>query len=908
MDNKSRVDAINVFDPMAESANGELPLHSHVTDSHTFAYADYWKLLTASSSTVSGSPRNPAFSAPSSTPATFIHAATGAYRLRLSLSPNSKLSSPEPLSGKSRNTHVSLCEGDTVGRKAASAAATPLFTGSARDENVCDDVGGKDKEGAPESTSSCVALRRRLARNESPYKHADRSHSSQMLGVRVVDESSSLKESDPYAVDAQVLQAVRCYEEWRRCLCAADDEEATAAAILRALPSPPDMAKASHVSDGASTHSSAFTVGRKVEAPEGLLTTAEDEAKQHPDCRLPDDSVDHREEAVEEICCSPITTPSPSRGAGKAVRVNHVQQAHMSATRHHSHSTSLLSASAAQKNASLSSSTSPSDVAGDAVNQSRSVHSNDTHGLTNARAEREASESASALAASTSVTAAKVAAAAAVPPASSTFLWNLGASPEVRFTSVSPFSSQELGEQRPCTQDLTTAASQARRAVSMFVSIAHVSHNYSPTEGTKDSENVVSGPSQRQATPFTFETICGSINGRVAASAKSTRASPPPSSVQRRLFTDTDDDYDVDDRGDGIAAAADAEKDRGTSGLIPQRTGVFTLAEGTAVAAAHNAGGRTFDEMLIELSCTSSCSSSPEACCSDHDVECDTEHSATAAEDYMASFLHPDTAVESDGSGGEQQPQPSPSLVSTASVTAANSACEDQQANECTVENRGSATSSDARCHPLFAKHHATVAALYTARLLESEVHNDELQLFLCWAHEKAERRARHWQRAATTGLPEVVTTSTKGRHTWAADAAEEEEEEEAPLLTSDTSSVLSASPAEGVTAFTVTEVVRDVYRSAYMRRLGARAPCVNASAAAVVADSAHQRADLASLSRRPVVYVASPVGSEQPTDPAAASPPPRRVNGNWVTPSSTNSRFIAWVADDVDVYEGLLM
>ncbi|CAG9572836.1 conserved hypothetical protein [Leishmania major strain Friedlin] len=196
------------------------------------------------------------------------------------------------------------------------------------------------------------------------------------------------------------------------------------------------------------------------------------------------------------------------------------------------------------------------------------------------------------------------------------------------------------------------------------------------------------------------------------------------------------------------------------------------------------------------------------------------------------------------------------------------------------------------RDHPLWCKHHASVSMLYASRLLPSEQANDELQLFLCWAQEKAERQSRwrqHHHNGDTGGSSETVLGTSE----------------------------LGACPH-------LSCAVAEVYKVAYSvarRGKGAGAPLSrvqrdNASgnsepdAAVGALPVGFAPAQAASPSRHqmpplphPIVFVAAPL---QSSEAASSSTPPEDVD--WtVTPSAAPSRFVEWIATEVDPYESLL-
>ncbi|CBZ25803.1 conserved hypothetical protein [Leishmania mexicana MHOM/GT/2001/U1103] len=198
------------------------------------------------------------------------------------------------------------------------------------------------------------------------------------------------------------------------------------------------------------------------------------------------------------------------------------------------------------------------------------------------------------------------------------------------------------------------------------------------------------------------------------------------------------------------------------------------------------------------------------------------------------------------------------------------------------------------RDHPLWCKHHASVSMLYASRLLPSEQANDELQLFLCWAQEKGERQSQwrqqqHHHNGDTGGSSETVVETSE----------------------------LGASPHVSCAA-------AEVYKVAYaMARRGkwAGAPLSPVQRGSVSGNSERDAAVGASPAGfasapptsptlqqtpplpRPMVFVAAPLQ----TSDAAWSPSPADDVDWTVTPSAAPSRFVEWIATEVDPYESLL-
>ncbi|CAJ1007614.1 hypothetical protein Q4I28_002927 [Leishmania naiffi] len=197
------------------------------------------------------------------------------------------------------------------------------------------------------------------------------------------------------------------------------------------------------------------------------------------------------------------------------------------------------------------------------------------------------------------------------------------------------------------------------------------------------------------------------------------------------------------------------------------------------------------------------------------------------------------------------------------------------------------------RDHPLWRKHHTSVSMLYASRLLPSEQANDELQLFLCWAQEKAERQRRwrqHHHHGDTDGSSETVLETSE----------------------------LGASPP-------VSCVVSGVHKVAYSTARRGKCTCApslqvqrsglsgnnkrEATTGVLPVEFASAQATSPSCQQtpyllRPAVYVASPLlSSEEARSP---SPPEER---QWtLTPSAAPSRFVEWIATEVDPYESLLL
>lgn len=775
------------------SATGELPLHCHQAASPGFSYADYWRSLLAASAT--DSPAGTVFAAASkrtsetsdakvlpepSTSARFIHAATSAYRLRLSLSPDPKSPSRRPLSQKDHN-------------------ALPA------------------------------------AHVKAAFERERESH-----GV-VQSSTDSSNDGGDYALDAQVLQAARCYEEWRSCLCAEEKTHNARQAFAIGVGGGSSNSSSSSSQSSPSQPSSAAktSLARATSAPLRVLEVVKLQ-RERP-------RSEHEDGVQEiEVSFSPFSTPASTCTVEASTVFSRPASPHAAAV-------------------ALGCVTSHSTYRSN--NETRnSAHndSSDAHGLTSARADRESTENRTAAARRAS----------ASPSLSHS--WRLFASPEARLVAAS-----SLKQLLPSTS---------------------LRRTQSPSPETHMNSEIATGaagrtdgfPSPISDCAVTSDTEETSNPSRCAAA----RVLPRPFPVQRKLFAECGDDDDDDDcDGAKEANAENGNEDRrvigpprtstrkGDSDALTRSETFFADKECDAIGRSRRQPALPPAETVIELSCTNYSGSSSrsnsgsgggtsdvnlysgcEEIVNDNEV-----HSAVAPEDCAASherqehqrgqFLLP--ACQG---GSDEESHLSPPGGSSVDAPASSSA------------EGGNVANGKLKRHPLYVKHHATVAALYAGRLLPSELQNEELQLFLCWAQEKAERQARHWQPA---------------------EAAEPQDEGEVPLFPSASPSSIAATDARGVKKLTVSPSMRDVYRRAYAQHLGPQSLCTPDKAKSL--SSASPAA--AALLRRPPVYVAA-----SPANTATATLHAMESDRLLFTPSSANARFITWIASDVDVYEGLLM
>lgn len=772
------------------SATGELPLHCHEAASPGFSYADYWRSLLAASATDSSA--GTVFAAASkrtsetsdakvlpepSTSARFIHAATSAYRLRLSLSPDPKSPFRRPLSQKDHN--------------------------------------------APPAAHVKAAFERERESHGVVQSSTDSSH-----------------DGSGYALDAQVLQAARCYEEWRSCLCAEEKTHNARQAFAIGVGSSSSSSSSSKPSPSPPGSAAKTSLTRATSAP---LRVPEVVKLQRERPRS------EYEDGVQEIevSISPFSTPASTCTVEASTVFSRPASPHAAAL-------------------ALGCVTSHSTYRSNNETRNSSHNdSSDAHGLTSARADRESTENRTAAARRAS----------ASPSLSHS--WRLFASPETRLVPASSLkqllpsiSLRRTQSPSPATHTNSEIATGAAGRTDGFPS------SISDRAVTSDTEET-SNPSQYAAA----------------------RVLPRPFPVQRKLFAECGDDDDDDDcDGAKEANAENGNEDRRV--IDPPRTSTrkgysdaLTRSETFFADEGCDAIGRSPRqpalppaETVIELSCTNYSGSSSRSNSGSGGGTSDVNlyngcemvndnevHSAVAPEDCAASherqehqrgqFLLP--ACQG---GSDEESHLSPPGGFSVDAPASSSA------------EGGNIANGKLKRHPLYVKHHTTVAALYAGRLLPSELQNEELQLFLCWAQEKAERQARHWQPA---------------------EAAEPQDEGEMPLFPSASPSSIPATDTRGVKKLTVSSSMRDVYRRAYAQHLGPRSLWTPDKATSLSSASPAAAASL----RRPPVYVAA-----SPANMATAALHAVESDRLLLTPSSANARFITWIASDVDVYEGLLM
>ncbi|KPI89178.1 hypothetical protein ABL78_1741 [Leptomonas seymouri] len=874
---------------MEDSATGELPLHPHASDSSTFSYEDYWKALTASTRLptttehasprpllVPGTPQGPAEhtaaqpagsaaanSAPH-TPTRFIHAATGAYRLWLSLSPSPTPPVPSPLSLKHPNSRRPTQEsGAPVGeRKPRNAHAASRHRARAPSSNPISTFGWDGSNGV---------LPR--AHRESTCASSDTAH-YQRLPANIISEELPLITPGAYAMDEQVLQAVRCYEAWRRCLCVED-------ADAKAQPTFNDVEQLSERDRNATVTSQSQVRHNMTGEDEERMVNAGRETSAKTEVRKPD----------AKKTCSPrreteVELPLTPAGTLSSIHIPHVglenaERAAAPAQRRHRRSLSLLAAIDSQ--APHFSSPSSMEAADDRLSKSRSVHSNETYGLTNARAEKEASHGTSS--------AVETSAAAASP---SPLVWSMSA-PRAPFSvSASPLAQQQ-DKLLLNVPDLSEEV-KARSADSHHL----FEHELRPLAKEEHGGHAVMSVT---------ETERGGAGALQSSSA-----------VQRKLFAESDEEdneTEVDQEESQIKAATVRDHDTCTlreGGIMDQLlcTGaatplVVSAASGTEFFLSHGLGAPPV-ETVIELSCSSSYSSSSSHIHQGSDTVANSSGAGSVVEqeDYAEPLLQQEMELEEgEGEGGMEQPLQSLASAGLRNACANTSSNLDGRSNvrpngeqsrqPCTGSiTEGQRTHNQLCEHPLYVKHHAAVSAFYSARLLESEKQNEELQLFLCWAQEKAERLGRLWQPAT------ACEAQTKGdpRGKQRSPAADE------VLLPRSRSSARSAADLHASAELTASGAVRKIWQRAYTQRLGPCLPSAHAtsgtggSAAITISKSAAPQMSRSALPPcQPAVHVAPPAASAL-----------REHEGQWLTPFSSNSRFIGWIASEVDVYADLLL
>ncbi|AYU78230.1 hypothetical protein, conserved [Leishmania donovani] len=303
-------------------------------------------------------------------------------------------------------------------------------------------------------------------------------------------------------------------------------------------------------------------------------------------------------------------------------------------------------------------------------------------------------------------------------------------------------------------------------------------------------------------------------------------------------------------------------------------------------------------ETLIELS----------SCCSSIEDRSDPVGEAELNENEIASHteanLHQGASNSSHGAPSLNGSRSNPSLPSVSRLSLPSSVPPVDKGKR-DGPDRAEMTDSEAqvppavaarpllcRDHPLWCKHHASVSMLYASRLLPSEQANDELQLFLCWAQEKAERQSRwrqHHHNSDTGGSSETVLVRSElgaGPHVSCA-AAEVYK-----------GAYAMARRGKWVGA-PLSRVQRDSVSGNSERDAAVGALPVGFASAQATSPSRQQAPPLP----HPVVFVAAPV---QRSEAARPSTPSEDVD--WtVTPSAAPSRFVEWIATEVDPYESLL-
>ncbi|GET88021.1 hypothetical protein, conserved [Leishmania tarentolae] len=196
------------------------------------------------------------------------------------------------------------------------------------------------------------------------------------------------------------------------------------------------------------------------------------------------------------------------------------------------------------------------------------------------------------------------------------------------------------------------------------------------------------------------------------------------------------------------------------------------------------------------------------------------------------------------------------------------------------------------RDHPLWCKHHLTVSMLYASRLLPSEQANDELQLFLCWAQEKAERQSRMRQHRYNSDTHRssdtVLERSELGASPHVSCAA------------SEVYKVAYAMARRGKwVGAPLSHVQQDSFSGEGKQDATGGASLVGFASSQATSPSCQQTPPLP----HPAVFVAPPL---QSSDVAWSSPPAEDVH--WtLTPAAAPSRFVEWIATEVDPYESLL-
>ncbi|KPA82904.1 hypothetical protein ABB37_02660 [Leptomonas pyrrhocoris] len=865
---------------MSDPVSGELPLHPHASDASTFSYGDYWKsLATLPPSSATAHQPSPLSLAPSSTssptssavhidaqetssaevsagtatPTRVIHAATSAYRLRLSLSPNRKPPVSTPLSQRRQNTQRPKWEGKASTREGVPRAATHLSRRSTQKENTyCHDTVAeadtvsphRDRCSSPDSVSS---FEWSSSDKEVRCTHSAASDATRQQQLPAGATAGVLPRSttarDSYVLDAQVLQAVRCYEEWRRCLGAADGRDNAS----RTLDATESFSNADR-SDGVTSRLTERLdpveedEGRRARASQEQIRTKAVEQKS---------PVASKRGASGEVAVelSALPVEALSRASAHDVRVETTTQAALPEQRRHRRSLSLLIAMDSQRACSFASPASSSDAARDGTDKSSRGQRNETHGLTNVQTERRGGGD------SSSPPPFPAATTAGSPSPSVWWRWD-----------ASVLSSSAASPLAPQPDD----------------SLPHVS---CLLDEVHDRAEVAEHLRLRaRPPPMADET------------SEDARTPPPPSSVQRRLFAEGDEEEDETEAGRERSRVNAAGETRNTTATCSFNE---DAANGADVCRLPR-----FDPPLVETVVELSCSSSSRSdSCGGTAADSDGIGVAIAPEDCTESLLQEEETLL-------RQSPISAALHNTVRSTLSSLAGQpdgppqngwDRQPSQHRAVEV-SRTAQEQLCeHPLYLKHRAAVSALYSARLLESEKQNEELQLFLCWAQEKAERRGCRRRSAQTHASQKMDAPPGRPRATPA---------DEAPLLPAN-SSVAATTEVPSSTAFTTSATVRQIWRNAYTRCLGPRFPCGPSTSS--TCDSSGSNATELPAPRGspyatppcvPAVYVAPPTPSNS-TAPAVSALP--NDDAQWLTPSSANARFIAWISNDVDVYEDLL-
>ncbi|KAG5480607.1 hypothetical protein LSCM1_06311 [Leishmania martiniquensis] len=406
------------------------------------------------------------------------------------------------------------------------------------------------------------------------------------------------------------------------------------------------------------------------------------------------------------------------------------------------------------------------------------------------------------------------------------------------------------------------------------------------------------------------------------ADVSDAHSAAPLSLVYRRLFTDEGEDSDGGVASQcGVAGVCHRERDgaasshRALDGRAPcLREGgdgqspsdapdtSYECQHGTTAVAISDAAGRLtawtegdqLCETVIELSSSGSACSDPV-----EGVDLIEDEIASHFEvglDQRMRAVRGAASLNGNGSSRIFRSASHLSLPSSAGSTIRDKRDGGARAEltDSGVHTNLAATAGPLPCrdHPLWRKHHAIVSMQYASQLLPSEQANDELLLFLCWAQEKAEWKHR-WRQYHHSGHDIGSSETVFG-------ASVLEEGQHMPCVVSEVYKLAYAAARRGRWARgPPSQAPQDDAGSTTERGAAVGAVLARFSSAQATATSCQQRPHIP----HPGVFVAAPVwGSE-----AALSPPPAQEVEWTLTPSAAPSRFVEWIATEVDPYDGLL-